>query len=45
MLRDHFALLINFKEEFLEEQEEEVDEEVGRLSVSLQPGDTNVVRG
>lgn len=31
ILRDHFALLINFEEDFMEERAEEVDEEVGRL--------------
>jgi DNA-directed RNA polymerase subunit alpha len=31
ILRDHFALLIDFKEEFSEEMEEVVDEERGRL--------------
>lgn len=35
ILRDHFALLINFKEDFLEESDEEVDEEVGRLRAML----------
>jgi DNA-directed RNA polymerase subunit alpha len=35
ILRDHFALLINFEEEFMEERTEEVDEEVSRLRQML----------
>jgi DNA-directed RNA polymerase subunit alpha len=35
ILRDHFEMLINFQEEFLEEREEEVDEEVSRLRAVL----------
>ena len=35
ILRDHFAMLIDFKEEFHEEAEEEIDEEKGRLRALL----------